>query len=600
MRQRAFYLLKLFLVTLCIFVVAKIFFMLFNHSCHEFSLADVLLVIQHGSSLDFSTSLYLFTVPFLLVIFSFWFPVSKLVFRIWYSLIAIILSLAFVADTSLYEFWHFKLDASCLSYLETPTGAMASVSIGYLLVRLICLILCGIIIYWVYDKITPVFQKATHRLIATIVAVLLIPLIVIGVRGGLGDSTTNIGQVYFSTNQFLNHSAVNPVFSFLSSTSKSGNYIVSYDYMSEQECGNLTNGLFFTSSNNADTLLTTQRPNIVLIVMESCGGQFTSLGGHSEITPNLNRLSTEGISFSECYANSWRTDKGMVSILSGYPSFPVTSVMKIPEKSRKMPSIVRSLQNAGYRNTFYYGGDINFTNMRSYVLGIGYDFLRWKADYSLQNQSSCRWGVKDETMFQSLLEDIMSEKSEHWMKTLLTLSSHEPWDVPMHNLDDEVYNAFYYLDHCIGRFVNDLRKSPVWVNTLVIILPDHGYRYKGVGEMTRIYNHIPMLWIGGAVREPTVIDRICNQSDLAATLLGQMGIAHDDFRFSRDVTSSDYRYPLAYHNSTSCVSVIDSTGFIAYDLDAQTLIANESTDTERLLKMARALLQLTSHDLINK
>ena len=557
-------------------------------------------MILHGLSLDFSTSLYLFAIPFLLVIISLWLPLPKWVFRIWYTLLAVVLSLAFVADTSLYEFWQFKLDASCLSYLETPTEAMASVSIGYLLVRLLCLILCGIVIYWVYDKITPVFQKAAHRLIATIVAVLLIPLIVIGVRGGLGDSTTNIGQVYFSTNQFLNHSAVNPVFSFFSSTSKSGNYIVSYDYMSEQECGNLTNGLFFTSSNNADTLLTTQRPNIVLIVMESCGGQFTSLGGHSEITPNLNRLGTEGISFSECYANSWRTDKGMVSILSGYPSFPVTSVMKIPEKSRKMPSITRSLQNAGYRNTFYYGGDINYTNMRSYVLGIGYDFLRWKADYSLQDQSSCRWGVNDETMFQSLLEDIMSEKSEHWMKTLLTLSSHEPWDVPTHNLDDEVYNAFNYLDHCIGRFVNDLRKSPVWDNTLVIILPDHGYRYKGVGEMTRIYNHIPMFWIGGAVKQPVVIDRICNQSDLAATLLGQMGIPHDDFRFSRDVVSSSYRYPLAYHTSTNCVSVIDSTGFMAYDMDSQTLIANESSDVERQLKIARALLQLTSHDLKNK
>ena len=600
MRQRVFYLLKFFLVTVCFFIVAKFFFILYNHSGHDFSLTNVLQVILHGLSLDFSTSLYLFAIPFLLVIISLWLPLPKWVFRIWYTLLAVVLSLAFVADTSLYEFWQFKLDASCLSYLETPTEAMASVSIGYLLVRVLCLILCGIVIYWVYDKITPVFQKAAHRLIATIVAVLLIPLIVIGVRGGLGDSTTNIGQVYFSTNQFLNHSAVNPVFSFFSSTSKSGNYIVSYDYMSEQECGNLTNGLFFTSSNNADTLLTTQRPNIVLIVMESCGGQFTSLGGHSEITPNLNRLGTEGISFSECYANSWRTDKGMVSILSGYPSFPVTSVMKIPEKSRKMPSITRSLQNAGYRNTFYYGGDINYTNMRSYVLGIGYDFLRWKADYSLQDQSSCRWGVNDETMFQSLLEDIMSEKSEHWMKTLLTLSSHEPWDVPTHNLDDEVYNAFNYLDHCIGRFVNDLRKSPVWDNTLVIILPDHGYRYKGVGEMTRIYNHIPMFWIGGAVKQPVVIDRICNQSDLAATLLGQMGIPHDDFRFSRDVVSSSYRYPLAYHTSTNCVSVIDSTGFMAYDMDSQTLIANESSDVERQLKIARALLQLTSHDLKNK
>ena len=606
MRQRLFYLFKFYFITVLIFILAKIVFMIACREGHEFTLVDMGDVVKHGLSLDFSTALYFLIIPFLITMISVWWKskVLTIILKAYYLIISLAFALAFVADTSLYPFWGFKLDASCLQYLETPSEAMASVSKGYLMIRVLVFLAIVIAIDSIYKFLLnskfPASSNLRSKIIASIIYLLLIPVMIIGIRGGFGESTTNIGQVYFSTNQFLNHSAVNPIFSFLSSTSKSGNYIVSYDYMSEQECGNLTNGLFFTNSNNADTLLTTQRPNIVLIVMESCGGQFTSLGGHSEITPNLNQLGTEGINFSECYANSWRTDKGMVSILSGYPSFPVTSVMKIPEKSRKMPSITRSLQNAGYKNTFYYGGDINFTNMRSYVLGIGYDFLRWKADYSLQDQLSCRWGVNDETMFQSLLEDIMSEKSEHWMKTLLTLSSHEPWDVPTRNLDDEVYNAFNYLDHCIGRFVNDLRKSPVWVNTLVIILPDHGYRYKGVGEMTRIYNHIPMLWIGGAVRKPTVIDRICNQSDLAATLLGQMGIAHDDFRFSRDVISSDYRYPLAYHNSTSCVSVIDSTGFIAYDLDAQTLIANESTDTERLLEMTRALLQLTSHDLINK
>ena len=203
-------------------------------------------------------------------------------------------------------------------------------------------------------------------------------------------------------------------------------------------------------------------------------------------------------------------------------------------------------------------------------------------------------------MFQSVLEDIKAEKSQHWMKTLLTLSSHEPWDVPTHELNDEVYNAFNYLDQCIGKFINKLRQMPAWNDLLVIILPDHGYRYRGINETTRLYNHIPLLWIGGAVRQPKVITPLCNQSDLAATLLGQMDISHNEYRFSRDVTSSDYHYPLVYHNSTNCVSVIDAMGFIAYDLDAHTIIANESTNSKQQLKMAHALLQLTSHDFIDK
>ena len=598
MRGRIAYLLKYYLVTIALFVVAKWAFML---ACgDDLSIGDYAVVVWHGLSLDLSTALYFFGVPFLLTAVSLWVRVPRYVYLVYNAVVAIAFALAFVADTSLYPFWHFKLDASCLQYLETPTEAMASVTTWYLLGRQVILLILVFLIWIALSWQRTHFKPVRHRLLGTLGALLLIGPIIIGIRGGLGESTTNIGQVYFSQNQFLNHAAVNPVFSFLSSLGKSGSYIVGYDYMTDEECRQLTDGLYYTDSTGADTLLTTQRPNIVLIVMESCGGQFTAIGGHPEITPRLNQLASEGVSFSECYANSWRTDKGMVSILSGYPAFPVTSIMKVPEKSRKMPSIAHSLQQVGYHNAFYYGGDINFTNMRSYVLGTGYDQLLWKSDFSGEEQETCQWGVRDDIMFDTLLRDIKEEKGNHWMKTLLTLSSHEPWDVPTKVLDDEVYNAFNYLDQCIGRFIDDLRKTPAWQNTLVVILPDHGYRYKGIDEATRLYNHIPMLWVGGAVKQPVVIDRLCNQSDLAATLLGQLGISHDDFTFSRDVVSSSYQHAVAWHTSTDCLSLYDTTGWMAYDLEAHTMIAQEGNDSQRQLQQARALLQLTSHDLKQK
>ena len=610
MKERVAYLLKYYLVTIALFVVAKLVFMLL---CGEgLSLGDYAAVVWHGLSLDLSTALYFFAVPFLLTIISLWVRVPRFVYLIYNALVALVLALIFVADASLYPFWHFKLDASCLLYLETPTEAMASVTTGYLVLRFVLLIVIVALIYlafaWVnHGDRLPDSNKnhepvpMIHRVLGTLGGLLLIGPIIIGIRGGIGESTTNIGQVYFSKNQFLNHAAVNPAFSFLSSIEDLGIYVLAYDYMPDAECRQLTDGLYYTDSTDADTLLTTQRPNIVFIVMESCGGQFTKIGGHPEITPRLNQLAGQGVYFSECYANSWRTDKGMVSIFSGYPAFPVTSIMKLPEKSRNMPSIAYSLGQAGYQNTFYYGGDINFTNMRSYVLGTGYDRLVWKADYTSAEQSSCQWGVRDDIMFNTLLADIQKEQTDKpWMKTLLTLSSHEPWDVPTKVLDDEVYNAFNYLDQCIGRFLDDLQKTPAWQNTLVVILPDHGYRYQGIDEATRLYNHIPMIWVGGAVRQPVVIDRLCNQSDLAATLLGQLGIRHDEFRFSRDITSSSYRQPMAYHNSTSCISVYDSTGWVAYDLDANSVITQEGDNSDRLLRLSKAILQLTSHDLKEK
>ena len=618
-------LLRFYLLTVMLFMAAKVVFMVV---CHEgqapFTAADVWQVLRHGLSLDLSTALYLLIVPFLLTAASVWVRVPRWIFSVYYAVVAVALALAFVADTSLYPFWQFKLDASCLQYLSNPTEAMASVSTGYLLVRLVVIVVAAVVFFWLFrfagipafrdsgiprlrHSGIPVFRDSVvpgslkRRLAATLFFLLCIPFIVIGIRGGLSESTTNIGQVYFSQNQFLNHSAVNPVFSFLSSISKSGDYIVSYDYFDDDELARLTDGLFDTQSVDPDTLLTTPRPNILIILMESCGGQFTELGGHPEITPRLNRLCHEGVYFTECYANSWRTDRGVISTLSGYPSFPMVSVMKIPEKSRKLPSIAASLKAEGYTTAFYHGGDINFTNMRSYVVGSGYEQLRWKADYPREQQSSAQWGVRDDLMFSSLLSDIEHETSARWMKTLLTLSSHEPWDVPDVVLDDKVYNAFHYLDHCLGTFIDSLRLTPQWQNLLVVILPDHGVRYRDINETTRLYNHIPMIWLGGAVKSARRVELVCNQSDLPATLLGQMGLPHDDFTFSRDVVSRNYCRPMAYHTFVNGMTLIDSVSFMAYDLDANSYVAYEGiTPKDSLLERSKALLQLTSHDLINK
>lgn len=604
MKQRVLYLLKTYLLTVLIFIAAKLVFMACYAGTYSFKAGDVLDVVVHGLTLDLSTALYVLIVPFLVAIVSIWVYVPRWVLKVYVVVIAIALSLFFVADTSLYEFWQFKLDASCIDYLETPTEAMASVSASYLFWRFVVFVLVAVGIGLAYIKlIVPWNSEPTwlKKGVHTLVGLLSIPFIIIGIRGGLSESTTNIGQVYFSSQQFLNHSAVNPVFSFLDSLDKSGNHIIEYHYFTDEECARLTDGIFNTNSIDNDTLLNTNRPNIVMIVMESCGGQFTEIGGHQEITPRLNQLAHEGIYFTQCYANSWRTDRGVISILSGYPSFPTASIMKVPEKSRKLPSIAKSLKAVGYDNSFLYGGDINFTNMRSYVMSSGYDHLRWKNDYDSEQQASAKWGVRDDITVRSLYDDIVSQQpKDRWMKTWLTLSSHEPWDVPQTILEDKVYNSFRYLDDCIGLLVDSLRQLPVWDDLLMIILPDHGYRYQGINETTLLFNHIPMIWVGGAVKKPRIVSKICNQSDLAATLLGQLRLPHDEYSFSRDVLSQTYTNPVAFHTYVNGMTVIDSTGFMSYDLGAGKMVVAEGSDSLRQLQLGRALLQLTSRDLVRK
>ena len=588
MRQRALYLFKFYVATLFFFVAAKVGFMLYQHGGHNFTFTDMMQVIGHGLSLDLSTSLYIIAVPFLLVAVSLWLRIPKWCFRIYYVIAAVLLSLAFVADTSLYEFWQFKLDASCLSYLETPTEAM------------LCLMILVGGIYWIYEKLTPSFQRLAsgmQKLASSLTALLLIPLIIIGIRGGLDESTTNIGQVYYSQNQFLNHSAVNPVFSFFASFEKTATNNVTYHFMEDKACEQIVSELYNTKSIGIDTLLTTQQPNIIVILLESCGGQFTEISGRTDITPNLNRLAHEGIYFTNCYANSWRTDRGTLCTWSGYPSFPTMSVMKMPSKSRSLPNIARTLQQErGYSTHYLYGGDINFTNMRSYLVAGGFSDLTWKDDYTKEEQTSAKWGVRDDITFQTLTE-LTRTMRQPFLIGYSTLSSHVPWDVPIHHFDDEVLNAFYYLDQCVGDFIQQLRQSDLWNNTLVIMLPDHGIVYAGLDESNPLLNHIPMLWVGGAVKQPRRIEQVCNQTDLPATLLGQLGIAHDDYTFSRDVLSVTYKNPFAIHTYDDGYTIIDSASFVNYDFISNRVVSNYGKDRDKLILRAKAILQAASKDL---
>lgn len=600
MKQRVLYLAKFYVLTVLIFMAAKIIFMIYNQGNHSFSFADIVQVIRHGLSLDLSTSLYLFLVPFLLVVLSLWIYISKWVFRGYYALLALLLSLAFVADTSLYEFWQFKLDASCLSYLEAPTDAMASVSMGYILIRLLCFLFCSVAIYWIYDKLASVFAPVKQKIIGTVVSLLLIPFIVIGIRGGFDESTTNIGQVYYSQNQFLNHSAVNPVFNFLYSLGHQMGDITDCQFMDDSECNDLLRGIYTTESVGSDSLLNTQRPDIVIILLESCGEQF------AHVMPRLQQLKREGVYFNQCFANSWRTDRGTVCTLSGYPSFPSVSVMKMPEKSRNLSGIARCLQQEHYKTSYLYGGDINFTNMRSYLIATGWEQLVWKADYTNEEQNSAKWGVRDDITFATLYDQLTkfapdSIREERYLIGFSTLSSHEPWDVPEKKYDDKVLNAFSYLDTCLGNFVDKLKSTPQWKNLLIVLVADHGINYKHINEQTPVErNHIPLLWIGGAVKEPRTINILCNQTDITATLLAQMGISHHEFRFSRDVLSESYIHPTAVHNYNNAQMLIDSTGYILYDFDANHFTVSKSQNPEDLLRINKAILQMTTEDLIQR
>ena len=608
MKKRIAYISLYFFTVLLIFILQKPLLMLYNGSIEKgFGFADYMQVMIHGASLDAATAGYLTAFPFLLVLISIWFrkfPLKKILYG-YYILAAALISIIFVVDMALYTFWGFKLDASVFLYIDSPKEALASVSVGFILLRVLAILLLIALNSWVLLKITPSVLTATRTRIAGTAGMLLLGgVLFIIIRGGVTESTSNIGQVYFSNEPFLNHSAVNPDFSLLSSMGKSQDFASEFNFFDEEKRAALFDGLYPTTDGDSIIqVLNTKRPNILIILMEGFGGAFVEpLGGLPDVTPHFNRLSKEGIFFTNCYANSFRTDRGTVCTFSGYLGLPTASVMKIPAKSRTLPAIAEGLSKAGYKTDFLYGGDINFTNMKSYLLSTGYQRLTANTDFSLAEQTSNAWGVNDDITFEYLYNQLRNRKEEGpWHTAFLTLSSHEPFEVPYHRLEDKIPNAFAYTDECLGKFIDRLKQTPAWKDLLVICLPDHGFYYprEGSNAMPRFY-HIPLLWLGGAVKQPMQVDKIMNQTDLAATLLGQLGLEHTAFTFSRNVLGSDYKYPFAFYSFNNGFSFRDSTGVTVFDNNSGSILFDEPEADESRLDKGKAILQTVYDDLGNR
>lgn len=591
----------LFAMSLLVMAIEKPLFLLWYHAqAAEASAAELALVVWNGLKLDQTVAGYITALPLLVVLAALWIPGrwSRSVLKGYLLVIAAVSATAFAANLALYEYWAFPLDSSVLQYLASPKEALASVTAGQLLLQLLVAAAVFGGMAWCYLRVLRLYdpaRRSTHRAGSTLVLLLAAGVLFLPIRGGVSVATANVSKVYFSGRMFLNHAAVNPLFSFLSTLSDGDDALYEYEFFPEPERaaifeplrGDLPAGI------GTDTLLRTRRPNVVLFLVESFGRSTVDerVGGEP-VAPEFQRLKGEGVYFDNLFANSFRTDRGTVAVLSGFPAQTKMSVMKLPVKSQRLPSIARSLRREGYATSFYYGGDLNFTNTASYLYGTGFDRLTWQKDLHFDAPTS-KWGYADDVVIDAFTDHVLAEAASQrpFFAAVLTLSSHEPFDVPFAKFDDPMLNAMAFTDACLGRFVERVRQTPVWNDLLVILIADHAYPYPyGIANSDALRHRIPMLWLGGAVRRPAVVETYGSQSDLAATLLAQLGIAHGDFLFSRDLFDPA-RPKFGYWCFNNGFGVADAGGTTIFDCTSARVISPDSTAAQ--LRDGKAMLQTT-------
>ena len=396
----------LFAMSLLVMAIEKPLFLLWYHAqAAEASAAELALVVWNGLKLDQTVAGYITALPLLVVLAALWIPGrwSRSVLKGYLLVIAAVAATAFAANLALYEYWAFPLDSSVLQYLASPKEALASVTAGQLLLQLLVAAAVFGGMAWCYPRVLRLYdpaRRSTHRAGSTLVLLLAAGVLFLPIRGGVSVATANVSKVYFSGRMFLNHAAVNPLFSFLSTLSDGDDALYEYEFFPEPERaaifeplrGDLPAGI------GTDTLLRTRRPNVVLFLVESFGRSTVDerVGGEP-VAPEFQRLKGEGVYFDNLFANSFRTDRGTVAVLSGFPAQTKMSVMKLPVKSQRLPSIARSLRREGYATSFYYGGDLNFTNTASYLYGTGFDRLTWQKDLHFDAPTS-KWGYADDVV----------------------------------------------------------------------------------------------------------------------------------------------------------------------------------------------------------
>jgi len=611
MKRKLLALLSYSIFWLIFFYFARLFFLIIHHKEAAGLGFEVLTgTFSHGTKLDISATAYVLSIPMLVLIAAIWLKGEwfRHFVRVFTWIILLISSVIIVGDAELYSYWGFRMDYTPLLYLNTPQEAAASVSTGKIIAFCLTVILLTVIFGLLYNKLVDRrfsgSEIVRHKLPVTVFFMILLGSLIIPIRGGFGLAPINAGSVYFSDNMFANHTAINVVWNAGSSYYNRKPSVNPYSF------GDLNRSIAIRDSLTvkygiSERVLNTTRPNILFVILESFGDLLVGpLGGDTVTTPCINKLCSEGLLFTNFYASGNRTDKALPAILNGYPAQPAVSVIKEPKKTQSMTSLVKILNGSGYSSSFWYGGDINFANFNSFLVSSGFRQIITMDNFDPSNYNS-KWGVHDNVLFKAL-QDSMERTKEPFFRVVLTLSSHEPFDVPMEPVfegkDDltKFRNSVYYTDKTVGSFIAWAKTTDWWKNTLVVLVADH-CRRNTVDDLVysqKIFK-IPMLWLGGALQAGGKrIEKIGSQVDIPVTLLNQLDLP-GEFPFGKDILS-DKSNSFAFYVFNEGFAFITDSSTVIYDHKLAAPVLKTGSDPEINESLGKAFLQVLYDDYMKR
>ena len=540
---------------------------------------EVLSVFRHAFKLDLATACYIMIIPFFFLILQSFRNVKWLNYlhRGYATLVIIIYSISAAGEMGIYAEWKTKLTYKVIKYFSHPSEIYNSAETGVFFLLLLIFFLMSVIgVYVFYCHVTKDigWQKSkwwSKSLFIFITPFLLFP----GMRGGIQQIPINQSESYFSDHNILNISAVNNLFNlYISIFENLQNFNYNpYVFFDPAKAKTIVDKLYETPKDTCISILKTTRPNIIILILESWSADLIEdLGGHVGITPEFKELERNGILFDQIYASGSRSEQGMASIFGGFPAHPISSITVQPDKFVKLPSIVKELKEQGYFTSFYFGGQLIYGNIKSYIFYNGFDKIM-EGDNFPDSLPKGKLGIHDEYTLGFMLNDL-KDKKHPFFSALFTLSTHSPWDQPFSkpliggDNEHEYINAAFYTDHSLGEFFRMARSQSWFDSTLFILVADHSHNsYRNWHPQSKEYHKIPFLFYGNVIRDEfkgKVWHKLGNQHDMAATLLAQMKLPAKDFYFSKDLFNP-YSVDFAYYTTEDGLGWVRPNAYFTYD-----------------------------------
>lgn len=594
MKQSIVLVVRLFLFWMIFFFIQRLVFLAVNFSAAKYTFTEFLASNLKALPMDMAASSYLVVLPLLAIMGGSFINAPGIVNRIiQIETIVMIVICAFICsgDAGLFKVWGTKINSKALSYFAYPTELLPTLfaieNLGLMLI-----VAAQVVGFnWLRKKAIPPFTIPQTSIInKAIFSVLLIGFTIISIRGGLQRVPLNRNWVFFSKHAVLNFASLNGFWNFAELTSKPLEAQTNpYQYFKHEDAVKTLAVMHETKGDSIVSILNTNKPNIVIIFLESWAADVIGcLGGEPEVAPKFCELSKEGMLFTNFYSTGFRTEQGMLAVLSAYPAQPVSSIIQHFGKFDKLPNLYKVMNEQGYHTSFYTGGRLQFDNVEAYLRAAGVQKMVGEDQFTINKRTV--WGAYDEETLALHLRELQTTP-QPFFSSLTTITTHEWYDADVPHLftkdadkvNDNYRNTMHYADSCVYAYIKEAQKQPWYENTLYILVADHACNFpKGRNNFDAERHHIPMLMMGGALKKEFVgihNSRIASHVDIAATLLGQLRLPANEFPRSKNMFNPNSP-AFAYYAFDNGFGMISASSKVIFDHNQQKdIIEHTPNDT---------------------